>query len=336
MSRSHKFILPLAISLALGPQVRAQVAAIENSSMRIEILGLRRWSPAMMQDSLRQYSPKDSLFSHACAHVLQSKLHFADASVVLYPSGDGGRKKSLWLISVIEPQDSALVRYNPVVGDSLPDRAEWAMPIRLFRDDNEAVQFALGSRHFLLGSAAPSRADSLLAPALPLRAFLRAHRSATDMRDALQTISHDRNPSNRAIAALIMLNFPKHDASWLALVEALRDPEPVVNVTAQEVLQRLIDEHPKRVDWSPAVPTLRLLLNGTNLFAHTAVMATLAATSVRMELAAPLLREGGALPLAKLGSSSIHERTIARRLLTQLAGGDRGTPVAWEKWLAGL
>ena len=92
------------------------------------------------------------------------------------------------------------------------------------------------------------------------------------------------------------------------------------------------------VDWTPAVPALRALLDGTNLFAHTQLMETLAATRVSPELAPRLLGGGGgAIVLAKVGALDPRARTAAHRVLTQLAGRDLGDdPAAWQRWVATL
>src|SRR4051812_34702076 len=61
------------------------IAILEDSTKRLEILGLKRWTLAMIQDSLARYAPHDSLLSHACAAILRGKLHFADAAVTYAP-----------------------------------------------------------------------------------------------------------------------------------------------------------------------------------------------------------------------------------------------------------
>src|SRR5205823_3039317 len=77
---------------------------------------------------------------------------------------------------------------------------------------------------------------------------------------------------------------------WLALTEALRDPNGAVRTAASIVLQ----EMPARpVDWAPAVPTLRLLLGGTNLLAIEGVFTMLTRTTVSPSLAGPLLGSDG-------------------------------------------
>jgi hypothetical protein len=66
-------------------------------------------------------------------------------------------------------------------------------------------------------------------------------------------------------------------------------------------------------------------------------METLAATQVDPTLARPLLKDGGYIVLAKLGSQGLAERQAAHRFLVQIAGRDLGdAPEAWHEWLRGL
>ena len=91
------------------------------------------------------------------------------------------------------------------------------------------------------------------------------------------------------------------------------------------------------MNWAPATETLRAILDGTNLFAHNEMMEVLAATQVDPALARPLLKDGGFIVLAKLGSQGISQRQAARRFLVQVAGRDLGDgPAAWREWLLGL
>ena len=62
----------------------------------IEVLGLRRWSLAMLQDSLSRYSPGDSLQTHSCAAVLRYTLRFADAAATTYHFRPDHRAGSHW------------------------------------------------------------------------------------------------------------------------------------------------------------------------------------------------------------------------------------------------
>ncbi|MFN2564179.1 MAG: hypothetical protein ABR499_04120 [Gemmatimonadaceae bacterium] len=326
------------VPLCLAARIASPQAILENDQMRLELIGLKRWTLPMIQDSLRRYAPKDSLLSHACAAILREKLKFADASVVYYETTISGEQmKPYMAVTVVEPQDSGLVRYRRPFRNSLPARRAWEPVGAVFENHNAAFQRALQRPDFLLGDAPLLEVDSAIRPALPLRRFLRAHRARKDRQRALATLATDGNWQNRVAAVVLLANFASSDPAWWALADALRDPMAPVGGTAAQVLSVLRRGAPRRVNWAPATETVRALLDGTNLFVHNEIMEVLAATEVNPALARPLLKDGGYIVLAKLRSQGTAERQAARRFLVQVAGRDLGDdPAAWEEWVRGL
>ena len=291
----------------------------------------------MIQDSLRAHAPKDSLLSHACAAVLRNKLKFADASVVLYPAAYTGAAKDYMAVTVVEPQDSARVRYRPEPRDSAPDVPAWAPVRRVLGAAPMAAQFILQRPDLLRGARAPAPADSDAAGALGLGDFLRGHGDVADRDQALRTLATDGNYRNRAAAVYVLANFAGEDRVWWALADALRDQDGRVSGAAGQLLSGLAKTAPRPVNWAPAADTLRAVLDGTNLFAHNGLMEVLAATRIAPALAPALLRGGGDIVLAKLGAAGENERRAARAFLVAIAGRDLGTePRAWRGWVASL
>ena len=334
----RRAILAGAILLCTLASRASSQATLENDEMRLELIGLKQWTVPMIEDSLRRYAPQDALLSHACAGVLREKLKFADASVQYFTTiVDGKPTKPFLAVTVVEPQDSALIRYRGPFRDSLPARRAWRSVHRIVEQHNLAFQGAIQRPHVLWGDAPLRAEDSTVAPALPLRRFLRSHRSAKDRQLALTTLATDGNDGNRVVAIVILANFADSDSVWWALTDALRDPVGSVSATAAQVLTTLYRRAPRRVDWAPAAPTVRAILDGTNLFAHDEMMEVLAATRVDSSLARPLLKDGGYLVLAKLGSQGMSQRQAAHRFLVQVAGRDLGdSPASWREWLRGL
>jgi hypothetical protein len=333
-----KSVGAIAMLLCAATQSAGSQAIRENAEMRLEVIGLKRWTLPMIDDSLRRYAPKDSLMSHACAGVLRETLKFADASVVYYTGtiGDSVMKPYL-AVTVVEPQDSALIRYRAPFRDSLPPRRAWRSIRTVFDKHNLAFQQAMQRSEFLWSDAALAVADSALRPALPLRRFLRAHVTTKDRQTAFATLAANGNSDDRVVAVLLLANFAESDSTWWALAAAVRDPAAKVRSTAAQLLTALARRAPRRVDWTPVTPTLRTLIDGTNLFWHNQVMEVLAATQIDSALARPLLHGGGDLVLAKLRSQGMAERQASRRFLVQLAGRDLGeSPAAWEEWIGGL
>jgi hypothetical protein len=327
-----------AVLLCVATQVAAAQTILENDELRLELIGLKRWTVPMIEDSLHRYAPTDALLSHACAGILREKLRFADASVVYHTTTiDGKPTKPYMAVTVVEPQDSALIHYRGPFRDSLPSRRAWA-PIRtVFERHNDAFQQAVQRPEFLSSDAPLGGADSGLTAALPVRRYVRAHRALKDRQLALATLESDGNSTNRVAAAVLLASFSSSDSAWWALTDALRDPVGQVSGTAAQVLSALTRGAPRRVNWAPTTQTLRAILDGTNLSAHDQLMEVLAATQVDPALARPLLKDGGYIVLAKLGSQGMAERQAARRFLVQIAGRDLGDdPEPWQEWLRSL
>ena len=331
-------IVAASILLCVAAPVASSQTILENDQLRLELIGLKRWTVPMIEDSLRRYAPKDSLLSHACAAVLRGKLKFADASVMSYTTTITGEPmKPYMAVTVVEPQDSGLIRYRGPFRDSLPARRTWAPVRAVLGKHNSAFQSAIQRPDFLWSEAPLRGADSALTSALPLRRFLRTHRTAKDRQLALATLAADGNWQNRVAGIVLLANFADSDSTWWALTDALRDPMGPVSLTAAQVLTALTRRAPRRVDWAPATQTVRAILDGTNLFAHNAMMEVLAVTQVDPTLARPLLKDGGYIVLAKLRSQGMLERQAARRFLVQIAGHDLGdAPALWDEWLRGL
>lgn len=310
---------------------------LETPTVRLELIGLKRWTLAMIQDSLARYAPGDSLTSHACAAILRGKLGFADAAVQYYPPPSGANTKGYFAVPVVEPQDSARVRYRARPRDTVPDRADWAAALATFKKHNQVFQSAIQWPAFLLGRLDPDSIEPRLAPARPLLEFLRAHRTEADRRVAVWTLAQDGNAPQRAIAAVMLAGFSQSDSTWWALADALRDQDGMVSATASQVLSTLSVVAAKPVNWAPVVEGVRAVLDGTNLFVHSDMLAVLAATRVDRSLASPLLRGGGELVLAKLRSEDSIGSRAAQRFLTQVSGRDFGGNAAeWEAWVRSL
>jgi hypothetical protein len=333
----------LVSTLTLPTAGRAQVAQsvhnelLETPTARLELIGLKRWTLAMIQDSLTRYAPSDSLTSHACAAILRGKLGFADAAAQYYPPGFEGSTKGYWAVPVVEPQDSARVRYRAHPRDSVPDRADWGPALAIFRQHNQVFQSAIQWPSFLLGRMHPNSVEPRLAPARPLLEFLREHRTEADRRSALWTLAHDGNAHQRAVAAVVLAAFADRDSTWWALADALRDQDGMVSATASQVLSTLSQSAARSVSWAPVADGVRAVLDGTDLFAHNTLLDALAATRVDPALASALLRGGGELVLAKLRSQDPSGARAAHRFLTQVSGRDFGHSAAlWENWVRSL
>src|SRR6266550_1064098 len=251
-------LLPVSLAItsgAYGQRVHNEI--LETPAVRLELIGLKRWTLTMIQDSLARYAPEDSLTSHACAAILRRKLGFAEAAVQYYPPD--GTRKGYFAVPVLEPQDSARVRYRARPDDSLTDRPEWAVALRIFREHNQDFQTTIQLPWLLLGRVSPDSVSPELASARPLLNFLRSHHAKADRQTALWTLAHDANTHNRVVAAVILAGFAASDSIWWALADALRDEDGMVSGTASQVLNALSLGAARPVDWAPMAGALRAL-----------------------------------------------------------------------------
>lgn len=325
----------LIATLTTAPSVGFTQAVLETPNVRVEVLGLKRWTVPMIQDSLARYAPQDSLTSHACAAILRMKLKFADAAASYF--GRDGAGPELIVVAVVEPQDSALVRYRIPAPDSLPDIAQYAAAIAVFRNHNQDFQHFIQDSAFLLAHSAPGATDASRNILEPVRRLLLSEHSVQGQRRAIKVLARDRNPYNRVMAILVLSGFPKTNTTWLTLADELRDPHGVVSATASQIITTLARYSPRTVDWRPALDGLEAVMAGTNLFAQAPLIEVLTRTKVAPGLARPLLRAGAPFLLARLRASPEAGRELTRALLEQLSGEHYGQDLAaWTQWVASV
>lgn len=305
---------------------------------RIEVLGLRRWTLDMLQDSLVKYAPRASLASHACAATLRYTLGFADAGSWLFVFG--GDTASQNTVAVREPQDSARVRFRVLLSDTARGRPEWRGARTLLSAHPALMKFL--TRAWPRGANA---AGTDLEQRTPdeqhaidsLVSFLRVHGSARWLAVARRTVFSSQNWQDRVLAIAILSRAPESDASWHALLEAVRDADDRVNGIAAQSLDAMSQVRPRAVDWRPVAAGIHALLEGTSLFQFNKVADVLMRTSVGPRDARVFLRGGGDALLEFLSSEHPFLSGRSRTLLTQLRGADLGpTPEPWREWIAAL
>jgi len=133
---------------------------------------------------------------------------------------------------------------------------------------------------------------------------------------------------------LILTNFADRDAAWLALMEAVRDKDGRVNSAAIQSLITLAKYVPRKVDWKSAAPTIRHILNGTNLFALQHTIRTLLKTDVSLKLAREIFKDdGGRMLFVYLRAENEERKQLGRDLLKRFSGKDFGANEAdWKRW----
>ncbi len=320
----------------MASPTRGQV--VESERGKVEFIGLEQWTVTSLVDTLRALEPNRSL--HACAAVLTDRLGFPDASVIIYPGEEG----MYTVVTVVEPDNSDRVRYRPAPDDTMKPIAEWQEAISILEDDPNTMHMGLQFYGYLLAGKSDS-AHAMVADyaeyADPenvdaLWGFLRKHSGERDKELALWTLTNDGNAINRIIAAALLANHVESDLIWWRLVDALRDSDAQVRNIARAVLYTLSIHVPRDVDWEAAVGSLRLLLNGTNLFAFTATLDLLRRTHVSPGIAGELLSDNAELLLAYLRAEHALSRQTAREFLVQLSGMGYTTYEQWAHWIEQL
>ena len=338
--RCHRWIhLVVAAAVVAAPSpadAQRSESVTLPSWLTVEVLGLRKWTLAMLQDSLAKYAPGDSLQSHACAAVLRYKLGFADASSTHFIDE---RAKEQVVVSVREPQDSARVHYRAMPLDTTNARARWSIvtgaiasrPAAFWPAEREYL--STDRRASVTGFRSP--ADSVAGMALIT--YLRTRTADRDRREALNALAHAPNMYDRVTAALILANFGARDDTWWALGDALRESDGLVKGVAGDVLKSLSERSRHSVQWGPAAHGIRAMLDGTSLFELPQLIGVLTRTGAGPADARPFLRGGGEMLLAYLGSTNAYLSGTSHQLLVQLRGSDLGTGVGpWRAWIEGL
>ena len=337
------------------PEIQPLAVIELDSNRTIEIIGLRRWTPEMVRDSLQKYAPDEGLDSDAAAANLRNLLGFADAATSMHTVVFDEDDKATITVAVREPTDSARVHYAGQSLDSLPQRAEWRTLARSLTDTAGRMMQIVAAAHLdglsrvvvdstvrgrtithREGYAFESPQDSLAT--MPLLAALAAKKSPADYDAAVQTIESSTSAPDRAIAALILANFPDRDGAWRALLKAAVGLEQNRDAfIAQYALVALSDRASRPVDWSPMVGTIHQVLDGTALAALAPLAKALAATGASPAQAPGYLANGGEMLTAYVESDNPDVRDPAHDLLVKLRGQDLGfEPGPWRDWIKTL
>ncbi len=340
------FVRPLAglsALLVMTASVAGAQARYNAPNVRVEVLGLERWTLRMLQDSVAHYVPGQKLHDAACMATLRYSLKFRDALVMTYSGfGTPDSKQEFLSIRVAEPGRGP--KWRSVATDDfmslLPDYASLLLPVTDSAGSiwNSRLHLGLYFRDAERRTRMLSRGDSATRASMQadgdrVLAFLETHRSEADRLRAVRALDSNSVFANRVAAAYVLSSFPEHDDAWHALVRALRDPHETVRGAAELALSTM----PRRaVNWAPVSNELRLLLGGANLSGMDGVMSMLVETKVSPALARGLLRQNGVWINRLLNSEAPGASSRTRTLLVALNGGtDLGTsPAAWRTWLA--
>jgi hypothetical protein len=325
----------LLIAAFAAARLSAQTV-LQTPKGTIELIGLKRWTVTMIEDSLAKYSPADKLTVHACAAILQQKLRFASASVTTYTNFPEYGGKEYLAITLVEPHDSAKIHFKPALYDTLLAHAKWPDASAAFRQNSGLAQRAFQTPSFF-DDRLSAEDSTKFAKIDAIHRVIVSNKSPDAFAKARRMLDSDSSIYNRTFAELIIANFADRDSAWFALMDAQRDPVGMSGSTASQLLRMLSQRSPRTVNWAPAVEQLRYIIDGTNLFAFDETLDVLTATKIDRSLAPALLANGGSVLRAKLRSGDVFAKRSVSAFLAHLSGLPATSDAAtFERWMDGL
>ena len=303
------------------------------SEGKVEFIGLETWSPEKLAAAV-----KDKCNGHYCAATLKKDLGFADAAVMLHA---GSELRTV--VAVVEPQFASRVRYKPAPEGAVFVPRGWENGVALV-EKSMSFQAAILQYALVLAEGTDAGAAALegnweaadISGAREVWAFLKKRSAGADCAQAVWCVDRAASAQVRQLAAAILMNFHRDDVAWWALADGLRDSDDGVKMTCQQVLFAMSKRYARPVEWRPAVPALRAVLDGTNLFAFGVLAKALDATAVAPDLAPDLLAGAGHALLAHAKAEGEDERKGAVALLERLSGKRLAGPKEWAEWVGKL
>jgi hypothetical protein len=277
-----RFLAPVVLLATATAPLRAQTTP----QKEVEILGVARTAVDQFKETVQKQCN-----GKYCMATLTGTLGYPAASVMLFQDG--------MVVAVLDPAQKDRIRYRAVPPGSGPLPASWRSAAEFATKEPMAFQAAVvGFAKLQKDGIEAAVADSPFgadeaAKAKQVWDFLGTQSNPGSRDIAAWTLANHAQPEARMLAAAVLMSFPEHDLTWWSLAEGLRDPNERVQGTCQQALQYLTRERAREVDWSPAVPALRAVLDGTHLGAVPGLARTLVATKVAPELAGALLAGAG-------------------------------------------
>jgi hypothetical protein len=245
---------------------------VQEDGNTIEFIGLKKWTVKQLQDSVRKHDPKGKL--GFCAAILKHNLKFCDVSVIDYYRNDTTDDE---VITVIEPQDSLLVKRNALFEGADTLQYEWydfsdkyrkyssetalAQRTRLLTDDSARIELEKVVKRV-------RTIDNVIFH--EIRTLLRTN--PVNIKNLSQITYTSWDPYSRGVAILAMAGLPDNDTCLASIVHGLLDIAPSSVVPAKTSLLFVLKYRKNQIHLPPLYNDLRRLVNGTNLLAYSEVM----------------------------------------------------------------
>ena len=305
---------------------------LETPHGQAEFIGLKSWNAKQLYEKLVAIDPRNPL----CMVGLE-KLGAAASSVKKELQGD----RMVSLVIVVEPQFSDRIKRRPVPPEEVFAPERWSDVLESLTQNFDEYMTALQLYDYYLDGKtdiALREFEKFVDPETMKKIWtsLGKLNDEKDRELAAWIIMNDRDVKHRIAAASVLANFRQCDSAWWMLMDALRYDD-MAGAAADGLLRALSRAFSRDVDWTPAITSIRALLDGTNPTHFLTTVHVLTQTRISERFATSLLSNGGSLLVDFLGASRDQERTPVRQLLVRLAGKDLGSdPAVWTKWIASL
>ncbi|MCU0427591.1 MAG: hypothetical protein MUF71_18420 [Candidatus Kapabacteria bacterium] len=253
----------------------AQTNVVKEGRLTIEFLGLHKWTVQQLQDSVKKYNPNGKLAF--CMAALKSNLGFADASVMGY--------KDTVVITVVEPDDSALVKRNTNFPSNITLPQDWNKFQQQFAFKSMERSFAIFTRWWSDDSARVAlqsyNKEVPISAALDTTVFWNirtAVKNNTIPATLLSKIVYSSwDPYARETAVVAMSGLPDNDTCFSSIIHTLLDvaaDSPVLRFN--EYITLIIDRRSLPINLAPMYADLRTLVNGANLPVYFTILGVIA------------------------------------------------------------
>ena len=309
----------------------SQVIEIERG--KIEIVGLKQFTPTTLIDSLAKLHPGKPV--HACASSMKKDFGFFDVSSTLHRM-EG--RKYYYIVTVIENDSLNNINYLEDPIDSLAILSEYKDVEEILSNRRTYLPGLL--KYYKLIESENIDSAKVLAGNYGLDSttvkifsnFLTKHKAIKDLNLALWILNNDSNPVNNKIALSIITNFDNYDIVWWTLMNLQRRHSRFF-MTAMEVLQ-VLSEKPRNIDWSPVAPGIRNILAGTNLFTFWMTLEILVKTNISPTLANDILKNNKQLLLDYLDIQHKITQDVVISFIRQISNTNKELSIQeCKKWL---
>lgn len=248
---------------------------VQEGRLTIEFLGLHKWTVQQLQDSVKKHNPNAKLAF--CMAALKANLGFADASVMRY--------RDTLVITVVEPDDSALVKRNTYFPNNTSLPQDWYKFQQQFSYKTRERSFAINTHWWSDDSAKAVlqmyNKEVPIAAALDTTIFWNirtAIRSNSISATLLSKVIHSSwDPYARETAAVAMSSLPDNDTCFSAIVHSLLDiasNSPILR--SNEYIMIIAEQRSLPVALAPMYADLRTLVNGANLPTYFTILGVIA------------------------------------------------------------